>query len=114
VLAGSGTSDPQLREASDRLARRVAAGDPLAAGASEFSCFPATFVQAMRWEKHAEAIPQLLRALADMFQAQTKDRATAIAAVCEPVIIVLTAGLLGFMVVGLFLPLITLISNLSG
>ena len=113
VLAGSGSGDSQLREASDRLARRVAAGDALASCATEFPCFPATFVQAVRWEKHAEAIPQLLRALADMFQAQTRDRATAIAAVCEPIIILLTAGLLGFMVLGLFLPLITLLTNLS-
>jgi type II secretory pathway component PulF len=113
VLAGSGSGDPQLREASDRLARRVAAGDPLASCASEYSCFPSTFVQAVRWERHGEAIPELLRALADMFQAQTRDRATAIAAVCEPVIIGLTAGLLGFMAFGLFLPLVSLISSLS-
>ncbi len=85
----------------------------MAACASEFPCFPSTFVQAVRWEKHTEAIPQMLRALADMFQAQTRDRATAVAAVCEPIIIVLTAGLLGFMVLGLFLPLVSLISNLS-
>ena len=100
--------------ASDRLARRVAAGDSLATCASEFSCFPSTFVRAVRWDKHTDAIPQLLRALADMFEAQTKDRATAVAAVCEPIIIVLTAGLLGFLVLGLFLPLISLITNLSG
>ena len=86
----------------------------MSSSASEFPCFPSTFVQAIRWEKHAEAIPQLLRALADMFQSQTRDRATAIAAVCEPIIIGLTAGLLGFMVLGLFLPLVSLISNLSG
>lgn len=114
VLAGSGSGEPQLREASGHLARRVAAGETLARSASDLACFPASFVQAIRWEKHTDAIPELLRALAEMFEAQARDRAAVIAAVCEPLIICLTAGLLGYLVLGLMLPLVSLISNLSG
>jgi type II secretory pathway component PulF len=113
ALAGSGSADPQLREAAEALGQRVAAGDALAASASELSCIPRSFVQAIRWEKHTDAIPQLLRALAEMYEAQTRDRATMLAAVCEPVIIALTAGMLGFMVLGLLAPMVSLISNLS-
>ena len=102
-----------LRDASVKLADEISSGGALAGSASEQSCLPSTFVQALRWEKHGAAIPELLRSMAEMFQQQTRDRAASVAAVCGPVIIVLTGGLLGFLVLGLVLPLVSLVSSLS-
>ena len=113
ILAGSGSDDRQLREAAGRLAQRVAAGDTLAASAADVAYFPASFVQAVRWDQQPDAIPQMLRALAEMFEGQTRDRTAIVAAMCEPVIIVLSGGLVGFLVLGLLLPLLSLITNLS-
>ena len=112
-LAGDGSHDAQIREASHKIAQRTEAGEPLRQAAREFGRFPASFLHTLSWEDHETALPDSLHAAADMFESRARVQSRLIGTVCEPFVVVLTWLVVGFTVIALFMPLIRLLNDLS-
>ena len=62
----------------------------------------------------AHEVPaQILRELSWMYDQQTRNRLAWISSLVEPALIIFLGSTVGFYVVALFLPLVSLVSNLS-
>ena len=56
----------------------------------------------------------MLYKVADVFDEEVAVLTESLTALMEPLLIITLGGIVGFIVIALFMPLITLISNLSG
>lgn len=112
-LAAEGTGDAQLQVASHEMARRLKAGLPLAEATEAGEVIPGAFRKVLRWAEGHQSLPETLHMVGELFEAQARARATFAGAVLGiAAVIIVTWGVM-FLVIGLFLPLITLINALS-
>jgi type II secretory pathway component PulF len=119
-IAGQGAADAELGEAAMYLADVVESGRPLKG--NEYACqrFPRTFVQLLSQIENQKPRAKAIKTLADacassaeMFESQTRVTAARIAAISQPVIVLFTGGLVGYLVIALFMPLLKLLNDLS-
>ena len=113
TLAGDGISDAQIRAACWHMAADVEAGEPLHESAQRLPGLPATLVEALAWQKHPDAFPDALRAVADMFEARVRSQTSFLAVIWEPAMIIGMGIVLGLMLIALFMPLVELLNELS-
>jgi len=113
TLVGSAMSDPCLSQCADDAAYFVARGDSLADVQSRLPNLPVELLRIPGWNQPDDSLPQGLRASGEIFASQCDVNARAMAGAATP-IVVLTVGALAIVtVVGLFLPLIRLLNDLS-
>jgi type II secretory pathway component PulF len=119
-LAGRAAGDAELSEAAMYLADVVETGRPLRG--NEYACqrFPRTFVQLLSQIENQKPQRGAVKTLGDacassaqMFESQARVAAARIAAICQPLIVIVTGGLVGYLVIALFMPLIRLLNDLS-
>jgi len=119
-LAGQGAADAELGEAAMYLADVVETGRPLKG--DEYACqrFPRTFVQLLAQIENQKPMADAVRTLAEactssarMFESQARVASQRIAALCQPLILFLLGGLIGYLVIALFLPLVKLLNDFS-
>jgi type II secretory pathway component PulF len=119
-LAGQGAADAELGEAAMYLADVVEAGRPLKG--NEYACqrFPQTIVVLLSQIEGQKPLASAVKALseacvssAQMFESQARVAAGRIAAISQPLIVIFTGGLVGYLVIALFMPLIKLLNDLS-
>jgi type IV pilus assembly protein PilC len=70
-------------------------------------------VQMITIGEETGALDQMLSKVADFYESEVDAALQSLAAALEPIMIVLLGGVVGFIVISLFLPLVSLISNLS-
>jgi type II secretory pathway component PulF len=114
VLAAEGARDGLLVRACQGIARELDAGHSLAESVSWVRIFPAGFRKMLGWAEGHQSLPETLHMIADLFEARARAHSAFIGSVCGIVSIIIIFWGCSFVVVGLFLPLITLISKLSG
>jgi type II secretory pathway component PulF len=114
VLAAEGARDAGLSQACQAAAQEIESGETLADSISWWRVFPGGFTKMLRWAEGHQSLPETLHMTADMFEARARAHAAFIGSVCGIVSIVIILWGCAFVVVALFLPLITLISKLSG
>lgn len=103
-----------LRRACREVAAQIEAGVPLAEALAWSPAFPARLRPLVEWGQRAPALDESFRAAAEMFDGETGVRRTLLDAIALPVIFVVIAGFVALVVIGLMIPLISLISRLSG
>jgi len=112
-LTGEGIQDSGMNRACDRMAREVESGRSFAEAMSRIRRFPAGLPRLLSWAENQVTLPEVLHLAAALFETQARSQAALIA------MIVTVASLLNVLALilvipVLFLPLITLISRLSG
>ena len=113
-ISGRNTGQTELRREANQLAMELDAGNTkLPDSQPNGRSLPYTVVHALQLEANPPAAAQILRELSWMYDQQTRNRLAWTSSLFEPVFIVLLGTAVGFYVVALFMPLITLISNLS-
>jgi general secretion pathway protein F len=115
VLAGEATGDAEVLGATREMSRRLAAGSSLAdASRSAGSTFPEALKRVIAWAEPADSLPPALHLAGDVLLSQAQARG-ALARVVFTILVFLLVVLGLFVgVVSLFLPLVQLISLLSG
>ena len=78
-----------------------------------FQSVPHTVVHALQLQTNPRAAALILRELSWMYDQQTRNRLAWISSLVEPALIVLLGTIVGFYVVALFMPLVSLVHNLS-
>lgn len=108
-IAGRATLPESLADSADRLAVPVTELGPPGTTGSTYG-FPRRLVLAMKTSLDDSERCQLLSELADDFYARATHRSTAF---WEPIIIILAGLAVAFIALSLFMPLLSLITNLS-
>ncbi|MCA1684701.1 MAG: type II secretion system F family protein [Planctomycetia bacterium] len=113
-LTGEGVRDSSIDRACVGMARDVEGGLTLSQALMRRSFFPKGLGRVLRWAEGNQSLPDALQMAGEMFESGARVQ-SGLAGTILAVIVVLSilVGIAG-VVVGLFLPLITLISKLSG
>lgn len=119
-LAGQGAGDAELGDAAMYLADVVESGRSLKGNEHACQRFPQTFVQLLSQIEGPKPMANAVKALSDacassaqMFESQARVAAARIAAISQPLIVFFTGGLVAYLVIALFMPLIRLLNDLS-
>ena len=114
-ITGLNTSQAGLRREAGQLATAMDSADTDLLDSPSFCRnLPHTVVHALQFHAHPRAAALILRELSWMYDQQTRNRLAWISSLVEPVFIILLGTAVGFYVVALFVPLVSLISSLSG
>jgi len=112
-LTGEGIQDSGMERACGIMANEVEAGRSFALAMSKLRRFPPGLPRLLGWAEKRMTLPEVLHLAAAMFESQARSQATLIGMIVS-VACVLNVLALIMLIPVLFLPLITLISRLSG
>ncbi len=113
TVAGTVSNDiisDAILEARARIREGDRIGEPLA----KSSLFPPMVVQMVSIGEESGALDSMLGKVADFYEDEVDAALASLTSAIEPVLIVALGGVVGFIVIALFLPLISIIQNLSG
>jgi len=113
-LAASGTRDRPLVLASEGVARRIENGDPFGDAATAYRLFPRGLTKLLDWAERKESLPEALRLGGELYLARARAQTTLLGVFLfvSGIILVLLGTWLT--IVALYLPLVKLMSELSG
>lgn len=118
-LTGESSNNYQIRRACRQFSESVSSGEMQIEALSSLKIFPATFLQTLASQSGntAHSGPrysvEILNALSDMLNGQTRVRITFFATVVEPVIIIVCGTAMGFLFISLLAPLVKLLNMLA-
>ena len=113
LLTRDGIRDPEIRQVAKQFASGVEQGRTLAELLTESNRLPASITPFVHWGERTGKLPEALRAVTDMLLQRVQMRTLLLRSIAPPVVFILVGLLIGFMIVSLFLPLISLIQGLT-
>lgn len=93
---------------------RIREGDPIGEPLEKSGMFPPMVVQMISIGEETGALDQMLGKVADFYETEVEMQLQSLAAALEPLLIVGLGVVVGFIVIALFMPLIAIVSQLSG
>jgi len=102
-----------VRDRLEHVGLRVEQGEPLADSMRRGQLLSPAMVPLVRAAETVRNLPWVLRELGDTLNNNLIRRIRRISVTLAPLILIVIGGLVGFMVVGMFLPLIEMITSLS-
>ncbi|MBN2475802.1 MAG: type II secretion system F family protein [Pirellulales bacterium] len=112
-LTAEGLRDADLGRACYRVAAEVEAGRPLAESLASRRQFPHSLIPLMQWGQRTAALPEGFRAAAEMFEGRVENQGTLLEAVLLPLTFLLIIVFIGFFVVAMLVPMVSLIQALT-
>jgi type II secretory pathway component PulF len=112
-LTGEGLQDSSMDRACAIMAREVESGRSFAQAMTKLWRFPPGLPRLLGWAENQMALSEVLHLAGVLFETQARSRATLAGTTVTIVCVVLVLALV-LVIPGLFLPLIMLISRLSG
>lgn len=113
-LAGQSCDNSAIQGAVWSAIPRVAAGEPLGRSLDAAGVLPADFCGQVSVAEQNADLPETLHRLSRWHSERMESLTTRVGALLEPALIVCVGGCVCFVVLGLFLPLISIIRNLAG
>ena len=111
--AADAVASNRLRRDVEKLAATVESGRPLA-DHERLSLIPGTATAAIELSSDHGGLPQTLATLSNMYQQQAQARVGAIPAILTPLLLTLLTGVIGFIILAMFLPFTTFFGILTG
>jgi len=102
-----------VSEAIDRIHDNVKEGESMVAPMEASRIFPPMVVSMVQVGEETGQLPEMLTKVADVFEEEVDTAVAGLTSLLEPLMIVLLALIVGTIVVALFLPLITIIQDLT-
>jgi type II secretory pathway component PulF len=113
-LAGEGVRNSSLDRACRDAATAVERGMRFSQALAEQPALPVGLSRLIRWSEDHNAIPDILHMAGEMFEARARSQATFSGTVMAVLAVLMVLWGVFTVVIGLMLPLVTLISKLSG
>jgi type IV pilus assembly protein PilC len=113
TLAGQAVASPRLMRDGEILVAAMHAGQPIDE-TIQTKLLPRTVTTVISLATASNDLPSGLRTLGTMFQQQAERKIATIPAIITPVLIVLIAFVIGFVIIAMFAPMIALITAVSG
>jgi type IV pilus assembly protein PilC len=92
---------------------RVREGDSIGDPLAKSGLFPPMVVQMVSIGEETGALDQMLGKVADFYEIEVESQLQSLAAALEPIMIIILGVIVGFIVIALFMPMISLISSLE-
>lgn len=112
-ICGDAAGNVVVRKAVDDIRTAVREGEPMARPLAETGLFDDIVVNMVDVGEETGELDRMLMKIADNHEAEVDVRVSAFVAVLEPALIVVMAGMVGFIVIALFLPLLSLQEHLG-
>jgi len=112
-LSAEGVRDAYLAEGCRRAADGVEAGYPLAECLTSQRRFPPSMIPLVDWGQRASAMGDAFRASAEVFAGRIQTQGIFLETILLPLTFLVIALFIGFFIVAMFLPLISLIQALT-
>ena len=93
---------------------RIREGDPIGEPLEKSNLFPPMVVQMIAIGEETGALDQMLGKVADFYEVEVETQLEQLAATIEPLMIVGLGLVVGFIVIAMFMPMISLVNSLSG
>ena len=103
-----------IQNAIDKVHDSIKEGDTIAAPLDEAKVFPAMVVNMIDVGEETGSLDAMLMKVADIYDAEVEAAVEAMLALLEPIIIIVLGGIIGFIVISLYLPIFTLGDAVSG
>src|SRR5258708_35236416 len=113
MLAGQAVGSPRLINDGAAIVEALNAGRPLN-DMIQTRLIPPTVIAVLSLAATSNDLPSGLNTLSLMFQQQAEMKMSLIPTILTPVLIILIAIIIGFVVIAMFAPMIALISSVSG
>ncbi|MGA2868569.1 MAG: type II secretion system F family protein [Verrucomicrobiota bacterium] len=103
-----------VADAVNKVHESVKEGETITAPLEGSGVFPPMVVSMVDVGEQTGALPEMLMRIADDYDEQVDNAVSAMTSLLEPIMIVFLAVIVGSIVIAMFLPLIAMISNMSG
>lgn len=111
-MASDAVGSPSLKRDGEKIIATLAAGRSLEE-TPPTRILPATVIAAMGLAGASNTLPGMLANLSAMYQQQAETRLGMVPGALTPLLIILVAAMIGMVVLGLFMPMVSLVQNLS-
>ena len=112
-LTGEGVQDSSIDASCRLMARDVESGRSLSDAMAARPLFPQGLPRLLRWGENGKSLPEVLQMAGAMYESRARTHSTLVGAILNVLCVLLVMALV-MVVPALFVPLITLISRLSG
>ena len=103
-----------IQDAVDHVHERIKEGDTIAAPLDETKAFPPMVVNMIDVGEETGSLDAMLNKVADIYDNEVEVAVEAMLSLMEPAIILILGGIIGFIVVALYLPIFTLGDAING
>lgn len=107
-------SNVVIADSLERVHDRVRDGEPLSVPLEQSGVFPQMVSSMIQVGEETGQLPEMLNRVADIYDEEVDNAVSALTSIIEPVLIVFLAVVVGTIVLAMFLPLITLITQMTG
>lgn len=101
-------SNEVIQNAVDMVHESIKEGDTIAAPLDKSRAFPAMVVNMIDVGEETGSLDAMLMKVADIYDAEVETAVEAMLSLLEPIIIIVLGGIIGFIVIALYLPIFTL------
>jgi type II secretory pathway component PulF len=113
-MAADGVQDADVRAACRVIANEVASGESLARSFQGRSVFPQGLGRILSWAEGHRSLPEALHMAGEMFEARARAQANFAGTVLAVLSVIIIIAGIGVVIPAVMLPMINLISKLSG
>ncbi len=113
-LIAAGLSDPYLSGACRQSAGEVEHGQALSAAMQRSGWFPQSLIPFVQWGERSNALPEAFTSANQLYEGRAENQNLSLAAIFLPMMFVLIILLAGITVLAIMMPLVSLITTLTG
>lgn len=112
-VTAAGLRNANLARGCCRVADDAEKGRPLDESLAARRQFPASLIPMIQWGQRAPALPDAFRAAAEMFEGRVRSQGTLLETMLLPIVFLAVLIFVGFFVIAMFMPLISVVMVLS-
>ncbi|MCR2785923.1 MULTISPECIES: type II secretion system F family protein [unclassified Microbacterium] len=113
AIVGATSGNHVIASSLEGVQEGVRQGRPIAESLAEVDIFPEMLIQMVGIGEESGAIDTMLEKTADFYDDEVETMSSQLTAMLEPLMIVFMGGLLGFMIVALYLPMFTIFQSIQ-
>jgi type IV pilus assembly protein PilC len=111
-ISGDTAGNAVIREAMDDVYASVKRGGTISRPLTEHAVFPAMVSQMISVGEDSGQLETMLEKVADFYDAEVDAKVKALTSLIEPVMIMFVGGIVGFIVISMYLPIFSLYDNI--
>ncbi len=111
-VTGETSGNVQIEEAMDEVYDSIKEGGSIAAPITRSGLFPPMVGHMVAVGEETGQLDQMLGKIADFYEAEVDAKVKALTALIEPLMIVFVGGIVGFIVISMYMPMITVYNNI--
>lgn len=108
VPAGNATDNCVFKQASQTLHQQIRQGDSLSRALTRQTAFPPLLVQMVAIGEESGTLDDMLNKVADIYEREVDESVTQLGTLMEPLLMIILGGLIGGLVIAMYLPIFQL------